>query len=129
MHAILVCDESPIEQVIHSLFSPSPSSFPPHLPSLFPSIPHSPTSPSNIYFFYLLFIFFLSSYSVGMTHGFDSPAQGAATPVFLATSPTVENISGKYFVDCTERKCSFAGDTSSINELWDVASKLVVQAK
>jgi hypothetical protein len=31
-----------------------------------------------------------------------SVPQGAATHVFLAASPDVKGVSGKYFVDCTE---------------------------
>eukprot|EP00026_Physarum_polycephalum_P013886 Phypoly_transcript_14341.p1 GENE.Phypoly_transcript_14341~~Phypoly_transcript_14341.p1 ORF type:complete len:272 (+),score=47.22 Phypoly_transcript_14341:118-933(+) len=62
--------------------------------------------------------------SLGMAQGSQSADQGAATPVFLATSPKVENVSGKYFVHSEETRCGFA-NKKEYDELWDVASKLV----
>lgn len=51
--------------------------------------------------------------------GHESPDQGAATPVWLATSNEVDDITGKYFSDKREDYCHFGADLSSVNELYE----------
>lgn len=48
-----------------------------------------------------------------------TPEEGARTPVFLATSPTVEGITGKYWIDCEEAQPSAAAlDDEAAARLW-----------
>jgi len=50
------------------------------------------------------------------------PEQGAATAIYLASSPAVEGVSGKYFVDCREARSSGATyDTELTRRLWTPA--------
>lgn len=49
--------------------------------------------------------------------GHESPDQGAATPVWLATSVDVEGITGKYFADRREQYCGFSKDNVGIERL------------
>jgi retinol dehydrogenase-13 len=49
--------------------------------------------------------------------GHESPEQGAATPVWLASSTEVEGISGKYFEHQKETVCSFGKDKAAANAL------------
>jgi NAD(P)-dependent dehydrogenase (short-subunit alcohol dehydrogenase family) len=63
--------------------------------------------------------------------------QGAATSVLLATSPTVEGITGRYFEDCapaepvTQRAGAIAGvapyalDPTNANRLWTTSENLI----
>ncbi|CAN0053537.1 unnamed protein product [Choristocarpus tenellus] len=57
-----------------------------------------------------------------------SPAKGAETVIYTATSPELEGASGKFFYDMSEAPCSEgAQDKSLARELWkasSVASKL-----
>ncbi|KAL5192031.1 Short-chain dehydrogenase TIC 32, chloroplastic [Glycine soja] len=47
-------------------------------------------------------------------------AQGASTTCYVALSPKTEGISGKYFADCNECKCSsLANDESEAQKLWN----------
>jgi NAD(P)-dependent dehydrogenase (short-subunit alcohol dehydrogenase family) len=55
-----------------------------------------------------------------------SPQQGAATSIFLASSPQLEGVTGKYFVNSKPRssyKSSY--DTGAAARLWQVSSELV----
>jgi NAD(P)-dependent dehydrogenase (short-subunit alcohol dehydrogenase family) len=52
--------------------------------------------------------------------GSQSPAQGAKTPAWLATSPTVSNITGKYFENCKEVFCPFGLQTSEAQQLFKI---------
>lgn len=55
-----------------------------------------------------------------------SPAQGARTPVHLATSPAVEGVSGKYFYDSRMVAAApQAHDTAVARRLWEVSATLV----
>ncbi|XP_047940727.1 short-chain dehydrogenase TIC 32, chloroplastic isoform X2 [Salvia hispanica] len=48
-----------------------------------------------------------------------STSQGAATTCYVALSPRVEGMSGKYFADCNESHCSaLANDESNARKLW-----------
>ena len=49
--------------------------------------------------------------------GSESPESGARTPVWLATSPAVAGVTGKYFADCHEESCRFAKDRTTIDRL------------
>ena len=56
---------------------------------------------------------------------FKSPSSGAATSVYLATSPEVANISGKYFADRAEKKSSTVSyNTAHAKKLWDISTRL-----
>ncbi|HSP20098.1 MAG TPA: SDR family oxidoreductase [Myxococcaceae bacterium] len=55
-----------------------------------------------------------------------TPEKGAETLVYLATSPDVEGVSGKYFHDMRERRSSRASqDMEAARRLWDVSAQLV----
>ena len=57
---------------------------------------------------------------------FLSPREGARTSVYLATSPEVEGVSGKYFVRCRERRSSRASyDQETAIKLWDESERLI----
>ncbi len=54
-----------------------------------------------------------------------SPEKGAATSIYLASSPGVEGVTGKYFVDCRETPSSPASyDEAAQRRLWEVSEKL-----
>ncbi len=56
---------------------------------------------------------------------FLSPEQGAATSIYLASSPEVARVSGKYFSKCKEKTPSRrAQDDEVARRLWDVSAKL-----
>jgi NAD(P)-dependent dehydrogenase (short-subunit alcohol dehydrogenase family) len=55
--------------------------------------------------------------------GHETPDQGARTPAWLATSPKVEGITGKYFADCRQEGCHFSNDRQAIEQLYEVCSK------
>ncbi|MDO9356825.1 MAG: SDR family NAD(P)-dependent oxidoreductase, partial [Solirubrobacteraceae bacterium] len=66
--------------------------------------------------------------------------QGAATSVFLATSPQVEGIGGRYFEDCNEAEVvdhvtgikgvmAHALDPDAARRLWDVSETLLAEAR
>jgi len=55
----------------------------------------------------------------------DSAVQGAATPVFLAASPRVADVSGAYFEDCTVAEPSAAArDADLARRLWTLSAEL-----
>jgi len=55
---------------------------------------------------------------------FLSPEQGAQTGIYLATSPQVEGVTGKYFVKCKAVPSSPASyDMATASRLWDVSEK------
>ena len=55
-----------------------------------------------------------------------SPAKGAGTSVYLASSPDVQGISGKYFVNSKVAKAApQAADSAVARQLWDVSAELV----
>jgi len=54
-----------------------------------------------------------------------SPEKGAKTSIFLASSPLVEGVSGKYFVNKKEKKSAKQSyDESVARRLWDVSAQL-----
>jgi len=56
---------------------------------------------------------------------FKGPAKGAETPIFLATSPDVEGVTGKYFANKRVRTPSVAAqDPDAARRLFDVSMEL-----
>ncbi|XP_072107444.1 LOW QUALITY PROTEIN: retinol dehydrogenase 14a [Mobula birostris] len=57
---------------------------------------------------------------------FKTPEQGAETSLYLATSPEVERVSGKYFGDCKQEELlPKAVDDAVSKKLWVESSKMV----
>jgi len=55
-----------------------------------------------------------------------SPEKGAETSIYLASSPEVQSITGKYFVDCeVTQPAPQATDSAVANQLWDISSEMV----
>jgi hypothetical protein len=55
-----------------------------------------------------------------------SPAKGAETSIYLASSPSVEGITGKYFYDShVVPAAPQATDMAVARKLWDVSAKMV----
>jgi NAD(P)-dependent dehydrogenase (short-subunit alcohol dehydrogenase family) len=54
--------------------------------------------------------------------GSQSPATGAKTPVWLATSKSLNDITGKYFEDLREVACQFASLTNDTERLYEICS-------
>jgi len=55
-----------------------------------------------------------------------TPAQGAATSIYLATAPEVEGVTGRYFRHRrpqTSNKASY--DTTAAARLWDASARLI----
>ena len=52
--------------------------------------------------------------------GSQSPREGAETPVWLATSKSVEGLTGKYFEHKKQVRCQFAANSSESRELYDI---------
>jgi NAD(P)-dependent dehydrogenase (short-subunit alcohol dehydrogenase family) len=63
---------------------------------------------------------------IGMLRPFFRTAEGgAATSIYLASSPEVEGVTGKYFVDCKPKRSSAASyDAATARRLWDVSAKM-----
>ncbi len=58
-----------------------------------------------------------------------TPVQGAATSIYLASSPEVEGVSSKYWVDCQPKASSKASyDTDVARKLWEVSQELTAAA-
>jgi len=61
-----------------------------------------------------------------------SPEQGAYTSLYVALSPELEKVTGKYWSDCKEKPTKESSDTDTANKLWQVSLQLahlpVVQA-
>ncbi len=57
-----------------------------------------------------------------------SPQEGAQTSIFLASSPTVEGVTGKYFSKSQEQKPSVqAMDDQAAEKLWQLSEEIVRQ--
>jgi NAD(P)-dependent dehydrogenase (short-subunit alcohol dehydrogenase family) len=55
-----------------------------------------------------------------------SPEEGARTSIYLASSPNVEDVTGKYFVkSIPKRSVSISYDESLQSQLWEESAKLV----
>ena len=57
------------------------------------------------------------SHNLGF-HGHHTPEEGARTPVWLATDPACGTVTGKYFADCRQVRCRFAGDRAGFEALF-----------
>ena len=54
-----------------------------------------------------------------------SPEKGAATSIYVASSPELEGVTGKYFVDCREKPSSPASyDEEAQRRLWEVSEEM-----
>ena len=54
--------------------------------------------------------------------------QGAATQCYVATHPSLEGVSGEYFVDCnTEKSSRHARDAAMRDRLWTVTEEIVAK--
>ena len=61
-----------------------------------------------------------------MTRDLAGPKEGARTSIYLATSPEVKGVSGKYFSDKKAGRSSNASyDEEAAKRLWDVSLELV----
>lgn len=59
------------------------------------------------------------------TYLLSSPRTGAKTSVYLASSPEVDGVSGKYFVKCREAESSERSrDEADAKRLWDISEEL-----
>ena len=56
---------------------------------------------------------------LGYEEGWDSPAASAKTAVFLASDPSVEGVSGKYWVSCKEVPCKWQETKAENIQLWE----------
>ena len=55
-----------------------------------------------------------------------TPERGAETAVWLASSPDVEGVTGKYFLDRREHKSNAAShDRDAQQRLWDASARMV----
>jgi NAD(P)-dependent dehydrogenase (short-subunit alcohol dehydrogenase family) len=55
-----------------------------------------------------------------------SPEKGAETSIYLASSPEVQSITGKYFVDCkVTQPAPQANDGAVAKQLWDVSAEML----
>jgi retinol dehydrogenase 12 len=52
--------------------------------------------------------------------GWESPQQGAATPLFCATDPSLKGITGKYFENQTQTPCRFSQDKNAVKRLFEI---------
>ena len=55
--------------------------------------------------------------------GSQAPADGAATPVWLATSPDLAGVTGKYFEDRTEAACRFGAQPDAVEALYQACRR------
>ena len=55
-----------------------------------------------------------------------SPEKGAGTSIYLASSPEIQSITGKYFVDCkVTQPAPQATDMAVARKLWDISAEMV----
>ncbi len=52
--------------------------------------------------------------------GWESPEQGAATPLYCATDPSLKGITGKYFENKTQTPCRFSQDKEIVKRLFEI---------
>jgi NAD(P)-dependent dehydrogenase (short-subunit alcohol dehydrogenase family) len=56
---------------------------------------------------------------------FRTPAQGAATSLHVASSPALDGVTGKYFMNCRERRSSSVSyDPELARRLWEVSARM-----
>ncbi len=67
---------------------------------------------------------------IGMRFGAISVEKGAETPIYLASSPAVEGVTGKYFADCKQKTPSAAArDEAAQERLWAVSETLTAGSR
>lgn len=66
---------------------------------------------------------------LGMAKGWDTPEQGAATPIFLATSPKVEGKSGTWWVYEEQQAEQFERDSKTVSGLLTALEKMTLDLK
>ncbi|MEI6456423.1 MAG: SDR family NAD(P)-dependent oxidoreductase, partial [bacterium] len=52
--------------------------------------------------------------------GHETPDEGAATPVWLATSPELKGVTGHYFEHLHETNCPFVKDKKAVERLFEI---------
>ncbi|HEY3122065.1 MAG TPA: SDR family oxidoreductase [Vicinamibacteria bacterium] len=57
-----------------------------------------------------------------------TPEEGADTAVWLASSPEVEGVSGRWWVDRRERRCRFRNEEEE-ERLWDLCAAMTMAAR
>ncbi len=68
---------------------------------------------------------FLTTLMRLIKRGLDEPEKGAEAPVWLAVSPDVEGVNGRYFNLKTETAVTeLAGNVELAEQLWDLSAKL-----
>ena len=73
---------------------------------------------------------FAAALGVGMRFGAITVEKGAETPIYLASSPDVEGVTGKYFADCKEKQPSAsARDEAAQERLWEVSEAMTRESK
>ena len=55
--------------------------------------------------------------------GHQTPDQGAETPVWLATSPAVKNVTGQYFERKKQVHCPYGDDKQKVESLYQICSQ------
>jgi NAD(P)-dependent dehydrogenase (short-subunit alcohol dehydrogenase family) len=61
-----------------------------------------------------------------LLHFMKTPAQGAATSIYLASAPDLEQVTGRYFADSKPKRSSERSyDTAAATRLWQVSADLV----
>lgn len=59
-----------------------------------------------------------------------SPEKGARTTIYLASSPEVENVTGKYFANSKAEKSSSASyNVEDQEKLWDISESLILRSE
>jgi len=55
-----------------------------------------------------------------------TPAQGAATSIYVASAPQLEQVTGRYFANCKPKKTSQRSyDQAAAARLWQISADLV----
>lgn len=60
--------------------------------------------------------------------GHQTPDQGAETPVWLATSPAVKNVTGQYFERKQQVHCPYGDDKQKVESLFQICSQYADEA-
>jgi NAD(P)-dependent dehydrogenase (short-subunit alcohol dehydrogenase family) len=56
---------------------------------------------------------------------FRTPEQGAATSIYLASAPELEQVTGKYFAACKETRSSAVSyDAAVARRLWEISARM-----
>lgn len=55
-----------------------------------------------------------------------TPQNGAQTSIYCAVDPSLNNVSGRYFTDCCQKKCAEQGcDDGVARKLWEISEEMV----